>query len=92
MSYGSGGLSTSTGAKNVPFGIGWKSHFNYSFARLHDNGDQPFKRKDFAILDFTKKEVSKTYSDCEMPVSCMLTQYHVVFAYSSNLTVVSLIN
>ena len=76
----------------MPFGIGWRTQFNYCFARLLDSGDKVLKRKDFAILEFTKKEVAKIYTEWEAPVSCMLTQYHVVFAYQSNLTVVSLIN
>ena len=86
------GPPSASEVQRVPFGIGWRSPFNYSFARLLDGGEKILKRKDFAILDFTKKEVAKIYSDWEAPISCMLTQYHVVFAYTSNLTIVSLIN
>ena len=87
-----GGLGSSSNLSKVPFGIGWRSHFNFCFARLLEGSDKLLRRRDFAVIDFTKKEVAKLCADWEAPVSCMLTQYHVIFAYTSNITVVSLIN
>ena len=31
-------------------------------------------------------------SDCDTPQSCLLTEFHVFFAYTSNITVVSRLN
>ena len=48
------------------------------------------KSKQFTVFDFIKKqETSDVISDSDTPKSCLLTQFHVVFAYSSNITVVS---
>ena len=56
------GPPSASEVQRVPFGIGWRSPFNYSFARLLDGGEKILKRKDFAFdfyPEFWKKEFAK---------------------------------
>ena len=78
-----------------PFGLGWRTHFNFCVAEL----PQPYidqelpvlrKSKQFTVFDFIKKqENSDIVSDSDTPKSILLTQFHVIFAYAMNVTVVS---
>ena len=88
--------STKLHAK-VPFGLGWRTHFNFCVAVLPEpKADaEPIlrKSKQFTIFEFVKKgEGDEIVSDTDTPQACLLTQFHVVFVYVSNITVVSRIN
>lgn len=81
----------------MPFGLGWRTHFNFCVAVLPDAkvDREPVlkKSKQFTIFEFVKKgESDEVTSDCDTPKACLLTQFHVVFAYLSNITVISRVN
>ena len=82
--------------EKVPFAIGWRTHFNFCVANLPDPSQgEPIlrKSKQFTIFEFIKKqENDEIMSDYDTPQSCLLTQFHVAFAYTSNITVVSRVN
>ena len=81
----------------VPFGLGWRTHFNFCVASLPEAISDPEpvlrKSKQFTIFEFIKKDESDdVVSDCDTPEACLLTQFHVVFVYSCNITIISRIN
>ena len=85
--------------QKVPFGLGWRTHFNFCVATLPDletaSESEPVlkKAKQFTIFEFIKKQSNEdVVSDCDTPQSCLLTEFHVSFAYLTNITVVSRLN
>ena len=61
-----------------PFGIGWRTHFNFCVANLPqpEAESEPVlrKSKQFTVFEFIKKqEGDDVVSDCDTPVACLLT-------------------
>ena len=52
------------------------------------------KSRQFTVFEFMKKEeaLEDVVSDADTPLACLLTQFHVAFAYTANITVVSRIS
>jgi len=72
-----------------PFGLGWQNHKYLCCTKL-SSSNQLFKRKQFNIIKYKKKE-GDNLIDSVQPVSCHLTQFHALFVYEHSVTVVSLI-
>ena len=84
-------------SQKLPFALGWRTHFNFCVANLPEAVSEPEpilrKSRQFTVFEFVKKEEADAVaSDYHTPQSCLLTQFHVVFAFTSNLTVVSRIS
>lgn len=91
--------STKNIFQKVPFGLGWRTHFNFCVATLPDlenatEADPVLRKaKQFTVFEFIKKQSAEdVVSDCDTPQSCLLTEFHVFFAYTQNITVVSRLN
>ena len=48
------------------------------------------KQEELNVIDYVKREKDKPEFDPKLrPVSFMITQYHIIFVYPSNITVLS---
>lgn len=74
-------------------GFGWMNEYKFCYGSFNAQagGEVIVKRKGIELISYLKKE-SDSPVENELPLSFALTQFHIIFMYPKNITVLSKIS